>query len=56
MKNDSIKDALLFLKANRDALTRRQITTIRGQILHGDVDGAVRGIERIVEKKRGAKL
>lgn len=41
------------LKQYRHLLTKNQISTIRGQILAGDVDGAMRGLNKIIEK--GAK-
>lgn len=40
-------DALIALKAVRDKLTRQQVRTIRGQIIAGDIEAAMRGIEKV---------
>lgn len=39
------------LKANTGRLTRQQIKTLRGQALKGDIDGASKGLERILRRK-----
>ena len=36
----------------RAELTVQQYRTIKGQILAGDEDGAIRGIDRVVERNR----
>jgi len=41
-----------FLRQLKDqGLTRQQIKTLRGQTLSGDIDGASKGLERILERK-----
>lgn len=40
--------ALKLLGQYRDVLTRQQLLTLRGQIKSGDVDGAVKGLTRII--------
>lgn len=39
------------LKAHRGELSRQQILTLRGQALAGDADGAMRGLQKILERK-----
>ena len=39
-----VKTAMAILHRHRDRLTRQQIKTLRGQILHGDADGAIKGL------------
>lgn len=38
------------LKACRDRLTRQQYKTLKGQILAGDSDGAMRGLRKLLMK------
>jgi hypothetical protein len=40
------------LKANTGRLTRQQIKTLRGQALKGDTDGASKGLERLLTRRR----
>ena len=41
-----------FLRKLKDqGLTRQQIKTLRGQVLAGDVDGAIKGLQRLLERK-----
>lgn len=49
MKNITIKSALERLRSVRHRLTRQQLKTLRGQILAGDADGAMKGITRILD-------
>lgn len=44
--------AMRYLKRARPALTLQQFRTIKGQILAGDADGAMRGLERVLREKR----
>ena len=39
------------LKACRDRLTTQQYKTLKGQILAGDGDGAMKGLRRILGRK-----
>lgn len=40
-------DALLKLKAYRTILTAQQYKVLRGQVLAGDTDGAMKGLRKI---------
>ena len=42
--------ALLHVKACRDRLTAQQYKTLKGQVLAGDPDGALRGLRAILRK------
>jgi hypothetical protein len=44
--------ALYQLNTCRRALTPQQYKTLRGQILAGDAEGAARGLEKIMERRR----
>ena len=41
---------LTLLKANRHRLTRQQFNTLKGQALAGDVDGAAKGLLKLLKK------
>ena len=43
---------LMELHKHRKILTRQQSQTIKGQALSGDIDGARRGMEALLEKAR----
>lgn len=45
--------ALIQVKACRDRLTAQQYKTLKGQVLAGDADGALRGLRSIL--LRGAR-
>ena len=47
--------ALLILKEAMPELTRQQASTIRGQILKGEIYAAMRGLHRILQVTDGAK-
>lgn len=47
----SIQQALRYLERARPALTRQQLLTLKGQIIHGDVAGAMRGLERLLRER-----
>lgn len=42
---------LRLLRDHKDSLTRQQVQTLRGQALAGDVDGAMRGLGRMLLEK-----
>lgn len=46
-----LNETLRAIKANAGSLTRQQIKTLRGQALAGDIDGAIKGLERLLERK-----
>lgn len=43
--------AIKELKKYRVLLTKQQRSTIKGQILSGDISGAMRGLNRILKSK-----
>ena len=43
--------AMMHLKACRDKLTVQQYRTLRGQVLAGDPDGAMKGLKRLLREK-----
>ena len=45
--------ALIRIKACRDHLTAQQYRTLRGQVLAGNSEGAMRGLRNILRKKEG---
>ena len=52
MDTEKMRSALAYLKKKKPELTGQQYRTIKGQILAGDEDGALRGIDRVVERNR----
>ena len=50
MDDVSIK-TMKLLKANRGNLTRQQFNTLKGQVLAGDVDGARRGLQKLLTRR-----
>lgn len=45
-------NAVCRLKAYRGVLTHQQYQTLKGQILTGDHAGAMKGLERILQRNR----
>lgn len=43
-------NALMHIKACRHKLTWQQYSTLKGQILAGDSDGAMRGLRRLLQR------
>lgn len=43
--------AIIQLKACRDRLTAQQYRTLRGQVLAGDGDGALKGLRTILTRE-----
>lgn len=41
---------LKMLNKNKHRLSRQQYRTIKGQILAGDIDGAIKGFNRLIRK------
>lgn len=46
------QNALLLLGEHRSMLSRQQTRTIKGQILSGNIDGAMRGLDKVLKKKK----
>ena len=51
-QNRNIRKALVIIRTNNPYLTRQQFKTLRGQVLAGDPDGAMKGLQNILEKRR----
>lgn len=47
---------LAILKAAKKSLTAQQYNTLRGQVLAGDSDGAVKGLNKILRTKNNRKF
>lgn len=47
--------ALIQVKACRDRLTPQQYRTLKGQVLAGDADGALRGLQKILTANDGGR-
>jgi hypothetical protein len=45
------RNAAMNLKACRSQLTKQQYRTLKGQILAGDSEGAMKGLKRLLERK-----
>lgn len=45
--------ALGRLLASKQKLTRQQYKTLKGQILSGNAEGAMRGLEKLTTHKKG---
>lgn len=43
--------ALMLLKNTKHRLSKQQFRTLRGQILAGDPDGAIRGLKNILQRR-----
>ena len=51
MKNTIVdQGAMRILRNNRDSLSRHQYKTLRGQVLAGDPDGAMKGLRNILSR------
>ena len=50
-----MRSVLLAIKSARQYLTNQQYRTLRGQALSGDLDGALRGLSRIMIRRFGNK-
>lgn len=42
--------ALKQIRSYKHRLTRQQMRTLKGQVLAGDVDGAMRGLNKLIRK------
>lgn len=47
--------ALIQLKATKDRLSKQQYKTLRGQVLAGDPDGAMKGLRNILQRQNKSK-
>lgn len=46
------RNAAMNLKASRSMLTKQQYKTIKGQILAGDPQGAMKGLRKILNRRK----
>lgn len=42
---------LKLIYAHRDRLTKQQILTLKGQVLSGDITGAIKGLARLLNSR-----
>lgn len=48
---DEVSAAMMALKQGRKYMTRQQIRTIKGQILSGNIIGAMKGLDKILARQ-----
>ena len=48
---DEVSAAMMALKQRRKYMTRQQIRTIKGQILSGNIIGAMKGLDKILARQ-----
>lgn len=48
----ALKQFMKELKENRKILSKQQYSTIKGQALAGDIEGARKGLNKLVERSR----
>lgn len=48
---DEVSAAMMALKQGRKYMTRQQIRTVNGQILSGNISGAMRGLDKILARQ-----
>ena len=48
--NKEIKESFILLKRYRKQLSRQQITTFKGQILSGNIDGFRTGLFNVIKR------
>ncbi len=48
----TIQSAFKTLKQNRKLLTRQQYNTIKGQLIAGDITGALKGLKKIKMERK----
>ena len=48
---DEVSAAMMALKQGRKYMTRQQIRTVKGQILSGNIIGAMKGLDKILARQ-----
>lgn len=48
---DEVSAAMMALKQGRKYMTRQQFRTVKGQILSGNISGAMRGLDKILARQ-----
>ena len=46
-----VQKAFKELKKHKNQLTKQQYRTIKGQLIAGDITGAMKGLKRVLNKK-----
>ena len=54
---DAYNNAKVFIDhlKRTHGITRQQFTTLRGQALAGDIDGAFKGLRKIIDRQEGKR-
>ena len=47
----NIQEAMKTLKSYKPELSRQQYSTLKGQILSGNIEGAMKGLQKLIGKK-----
>ena len=42
--------ALIKIRRNKHKLTRQQIRTLKGQVFSGDIEGAMKGLNKLIAR------
>ena len=48
---DEVSAAMMALKQGRKYMTRQQFRTVKGQILSGNIIGAMKGLDKILARQ-----
>lgn len=48
-----LSDFMKMLKGNKENLTKQQYKTVRGQALSGDLEGARKGLAKLLKRRCG---
>lgn len=48
-----LREFIIMLKSNKDNLTIQQYRTIKGQAFAGDINGARKGLTKLLERRCG---
>lgn len=51
-----IREALERVRACRDRLTAQQYRTLRGQVLAGEIAGALKGVKKILRERKAGRI
>lgn len=47
---DAVQDALKQIRKNKQLLSTQQMRTLKGQVLAGDIAGAMRGLDKLISR------
>ena len=51
MMTMTVRQFLAMLKMHDGELTQQEYKTLRGQAINGDIDGATKGLERLLRRR-----